>query len=59
MITGGRPDVGVPRQHVVIVVGPALGDHVVHRVVIAQRAVHRPGIGPGLSGGELEPVRHN
>ena len=63
VVAGRRPDVGVPGQHVVVVLRGVSGHDVVHRVVVAQRAVHRPGIRPGVGVGELEPdrcvVRHN
>lgn len=58
MVPRCRPDVGVPGQHVVVVLGTLRRDDVVHRVVVAQRAVHRPRIRPGFGGGELEFVRH-
>ena len=63
MVASRRPDVGVPGQHVIVVFSVFRGNDVVYRVVVAQRAVHRPGIRPGIGGGELEPdwyvMRHN
>ncbi len=54
VVARGRPDVGVPGQHVVVVLGLAGRHHVVHRVVVAQRAVHRPRVGPRLGGRQTE-----
>ncbi len=54
VVARGGEDVGVPRQHVVVVLGLVIRDDVVDRVVIAQRAVHRPGVTPGGGVGELE-----
>ncbi len=48
VVTGGGPDVGVPGQHVVVLLGVLVGHHVVHRVVVAQRGVHGPRVGPGI-----------
>ena len=57
VVAGGVPHVGVPGQHPVVVVGALLGHDVVHRILVAQRLVHRPRVGPGLSRGEFEPGR--
>lgn len=58
MVTSRRPDVGVPGQDVVVVLGLVCGDEVVHRIVVSKGLVHRPGIGPNVGSGEPEPVRH-
>ncbi len=57
VVTRRREDVGVPRHHVVVVVGFVRGDDVVHRVVVAQCPVHLPRAGPGVGGGELKTDR--
>ena len=57
VVAGGGEDVGVPGQHVVVVVGLVLGHDVVHGIVVAQRPVHRPGVGPRRRRGELESGR--
>ena len=58
VVAGGVPDVGVPGQHPVVVIGVLLGDDVVHRILVAQRLVHRPRVGPGVGRRELEPGGH-
>ncbi len=55
VVAGSVPDVGVPGQHPVVVVRVLLGDDVVHRILVAQRLVHRPRVGPGVSRRELKP----
>jgi hypothetical protein len=57
VIAGGLPHVGVAGQHVVVMLGFGFRDDVVHRVVVAQRGIHRPRFGPGLGGGQLEAHR--
>ena len=57
VVAGGVPHVGVPGQHPVVLVGALLGHDVVHRILVAQRLVHRPRVGPGLRRGEFEPGR--
>lgn len=62
VVAGRCPHVGVARQHVVVLVGLVGRDDVVHRILVSQRPVHRPGIRPGCGGGQLErnrrAVRH-
>ena len=45
VVAGGVPNVRVPGQHPVVVVGVLVWDDVVHRILVAQRRVHRPGVG--------------
>ncbi len=63
VVAGRRPHVGVPRQHVVVMLGRIRRNDVVHGVVVAQSAVHRPRVRPGGGGRELEVdrcvLRHN
>ena len=55
VVACARPDVGVPGEHVVVVVGPVGRHDVVDGVVVAQRPVHRPRFAPGLGVGQLKP----
>ncbi len=47
MVARARADVGVPGHHVVVA-RRVRGEDVVHRIVVAQRAVHRERIGPAF-----------
>ena len=56
-VHGGGQDVGVPGQYVVVPLRVLGRDHVVHRVVGAQRGVLAPGVGPAVGSAWCERHR--